>query len=349
MSAPPSFPDARRIDLPAQSGGGGGISVSVHEAGAGPAVVFCHGFPELAYSWRHQLAPLAEAGFRAIAPDARGYGGSDRPDEIAAYDIHHLTGDLVGLLDSLGIERAVFCGHDWGGFVVWAMPLLHPDRTAGVIGVNTPYMPRSPIAPTAMLRALVGGQDERMYILWFQQPGLAEGVLDGQVRLLFEKLMREAEEPAKTAARMVGEDGLLDMNPFRKLEELEDGEPILSVSELDVFVRSFEQTGFRGGINWYRNLDRNWESAPKIGVSKIEVPCLMVTAAWDAALRPEMAAGMPALIPDLEIHQIETCGHWTQQERPDELNRLLVDWLTRRFPPPGPSSTPNTSPSRNSG
>ncbi|MCP5058460.1 MAG: alpha/beta hydrolase [bacterium] len=352
MTTPPSFSEARRIQLPAQNGGGGGITVAVHEAGDGPAVVFSHGFPELAYSWRHQFGPLAEAGFRAIAADGRGYGGSDRPDEITAYDIHHLTGDLVALLDSLEIERAVFCGHDWGGFVVWAMPILHPERTAGVIGVNTPYMPRSPIAPTSMMRALVGGEDERMYILWFQEPGVAEGVLDGQTRLLFEKLMREPEDPAVSAARMVGEDGKLDMNPFRRLPEIPDGAPILSSEELDHFVQTFGKTGFGGGINWYRNFDRNWESAPDVGVARIGVPCLMITAEWDAALRPEMAAGMPALVPDLEMHQIKTCGHWTQQERPEELNRLLIDWLTRRFPPSSPgasSSTPKASSSRNGG
>ncbi len=337
MPAPPFFPAARRVDLPAQQGPGGGLALSVHEAGEGPAVVLCHGFPELAYSWRHQMAPLAEAGFRAIAPDARGYGASDRPEGVAAYDIHHLTGDLVALLDALGIEKAVFCGHDWGGFVVWAMPVLHPERTAGVIGVNTPYTPRSPVAPTAMMRTLVGGKDERMYILWFQEPGVAEGVLDPQARLVFQKLMRKAEDPAQTAARMLGDDGQLDMNPFRKLETLEDGEPLLTKNELDVFVRTFERTGFGGGIHWYRNFDRNWETAPDIGVAKIEVPCLMVTAAWDGALRPEMAAGMPSLIPDLEMHQIEECGHWTQQEKPEELNRLLVDWLTRRFAPSGSS------------
>ncbi|MCP3986381.1 MAG: alpha/beta hydrolase [bacterium] len=349
MTTLKSFPDARRIQLPAQDGGGGGISVSVHEAGEGPAVVFSHGFPELAYSWRHQFGPLAEAGFRVIAADGRGYGGSDRPDKIAAYDIHHLTGDLVALLDSLEIESAVFCGHDWGGFVAWAMPILHPDRTAGVIGVNTPYTPRSPVPPTSMMRTLVGGEDERMYILWFQEPGVAEGVLDGQTRLVFEKLMRQPEDPTLSAARMVGEDGKFDMNPFRRLAEIPDGEPILTPEELDFFVRTFEKTGFGGGINWYRNFDHNWETTPELGVAKIELPCQMITAAWDMALRPEMATGMPALIPDLEMHQIETCGHWTQQERPEELNLLLIDWLTRRFGTSASSSTPKASSSRNEG
>jgi microsomal epoxide hydrolase/non-specific protein-tyrosine kinase len=303
----------------------------VHEQGEGPAVVLCHGFPELAWSWRHQMQPLADAGFRAIAPDQRGYGGSDRPEPAQAYDIHHLTGDLVGLLDALGVEKAVFVGHDWGGFVVWAMPVLHPERTAGVVGVNTPYLPRGPQPPTAMMRMLVGGRDERMYILWFQEPGVAEAVLDRDVRLVFEKLMRGGVDPAQAMAAAL-QDGQLDMNPFRRLAEIEPlGAPILDDDELDVYVRTFAQTGFRGGVSWYRNFDRNWETAPEVGVAKIEVPSLMICAEWDPALRPEMAAGMPALVPDLEMHTLARCGHWTQQEQPEALNRLLLDWLRRRF------------------
>jgi pimeloyl-ACP methyl ester carboxylesterase len=329
------FPAARRIALPARRGSGGELEpplgLSLHEAGSGPAVVLCHGFPELAFSWRHQLPALAAAGFRALAPDQRGYGASDRPEAVAAYDIHHLTGDLVALLDVLGIEKAVFVGHDWGGFVVWAMPILHPERTAGVVGVNTPYLPRSPRPPTEMLRMLAGGDDSRIYILWFQQPGVAEAVLAGRARTLFEKLMRSGVPPAELMVRAF-QSGTLDMNPFRRLDELEPfGEPILEPEELDFFVRSFERTGFGGGIHWYRNFDRNWETAPQIGVAKVEVPCLMVTAEWDPALRPEMASGMGAFCPDLETVMIERCGHWTQQERPDALNRILVDWLRRRF------------------
>lgn len=328
-----SLPEPRRLKLPPQHGGAEPpVTLSVHEAGNGPAVVLCHGFPELAYSWRHQLGALAEAGYRAIAPDQRGYGGSDRPDDPAVYDLHHLTGDLVGLLDVLEIEKAVFVGHDWGGFVVWAMPVLHPERTAGVVGVNTPYVPRGPKPPTELMRAMVGGHDERMYILWFQQPGVAEPVLAAHTRLLFEKLMRGGVDPAEAMAQSL-QSGVLDMNPFRRLDEVEPlGEPILSPEELDHYVTTFERTGFSGGIHWYRNFDRNWETAPEVGTARISVPCLMVTAEWDPVLRPEMAAGMPALVPDLETHMISRCGHWTQQERPQELNQILLDWLRRRFP-----------------
>lgn len=329
----PAFPAARSVTVTPRlpSGDGPALALSLHEAGSGPAVVLCHGFPELGYSWRHQISPLADAGFRVLAPDQRGYGVSDRPEAVADYDIHHLTGDLVGLLDALHIERAVFVGHDWGGFVVWAMPILHPERVAGVVGVNTPYTPRPAQPPTTLMRMLVGGRDERMYILWFQEPGVAEPVLAANVRAIFEKMMRGGVDPALTASRMLV-DGQLDMNPFRRIAEIEPmGEPILSPDELEVFVTTFERTGFRGGLNWYRNFDRNWETAPEVGVAKIEVPSLMVVAEWDPVLRPEMAAGMPALVPDLERVTLPRCGHWTQQEQPEALNRALVDWLRRRF------------------
>ncbi|MCL4685140.1 alpha/beta hydrolase [Myxococcota bacterium] len=336
-----AFPTARSIQLPSLRLPDGtvepGIRLSVHEQPARaadatrrPAVVFSHGFPELGYSWRHQLEAVSAAGFRAVAPDQRGYGGSDRPEPISAYDIHHLCGDLVGLLDALEIDKAVFVGHDWGGFVVWAMAILHSDRVSGIVGVNTPYTPRPPMAPMALLRSMFGGQDEKMYMLWFQQPGVAEAVLDRDPALLFDKLLRTGVPIEEITARMAGRD--FDMNPFRRLPEMEAlGEPIGTDEERAHYADVFRRTGFGGGINWYRNFDRNWETAPEIGVAPVTAPCLMVTAAWDPVLRPEMASGMPALCPDLETVQIERCGHWTQQEKPDELNRILVDWLQRRM------------------
>jgi pimeloyl-ACP methyl ester carboxylesterase len=304
------------------------INLVVHEAGAGPAVVFCHGFPELAYSWRHQLSAIAAAGFRAIAPDQRGYGDSSAPPAVTDYSLTELTGDLVGLLDALKIERAIFVGHDWGGFVAWAMPVLYPERTAGVIGVCTPYMA---MPQTSFMRTLVKGQDERFYILWFQEPGRAESVMDPQARLIFDRLMRAPVEPAEMAKRMTS-GGLLDMNPFRRIEELKPDTPlIVTPEELDEYVHAYEKTGFRGGINWYRNIDRNAREHPEIGVNKLSLPCLMITAEWDGALPPRMAAGMPALCSDLEMHNIERAGHWVQQEFPDAVNQTMADWLIKRF------------------
>jgi len=328
-----AFPAARRIALSARQTSDkrkAGISLSVHGAGVGPAVMLCHGFPELAYSWRHQFSSLVAAGFRVIAADGRGYGGSDAPEETSEYDLGHLCGDLVGLLDVLEIERAVFVGHDWGGLVVWAMPILHPERVLGVVGVNTPYLPRPPLAPLELLRARFGGDVTRHYILWFQEPGVAETFLANRVSDVFSKLLRSGV-PLEAARSNFDPEG--DMNPFLRIDALEArGEPVASPAELAHFTAVFGRTGFRGGINWYRNLDRNWERFPEVGTAEIAVPCLMVTAEWDPVLRPEMALPMQKLCSDLETVPFAACGHWTQQEKPDEFNQLLMDWLRRRIP-----------------
>ena len=322
-----ALPAPHRVTIPERPGARGAtipeVTLSVYDAGTGPAVVLCHGFPELAFSWRHQVEALAEAGFRVIAPDQRGYGASDSPEGIESFDLEHLTSDLAGLLDALEIERAVFAGHDWGGFVAWGMPIAYPERTAGVIGVNTPYVP---FPDTATLR-LAFDDDAKLYILWFQQPGVAEAVLDREPRLVFDKLMRRGRpiQPGGLTARE-------DANPFRRLESFDpESDPLLDDEELDTYARAFEKSGFRGGVSWYRNIDRNKALFPEIGASALALPCLMITAEWDGALRPEMAAGMPALCSDLETHLIRECGHWTQQEKPEELNRLMIDWLRRRF------------------
>jgi pimeloyl-ACP methyl ester carboxylesterase len=304
-----------------------GIRMALRDEGRGPTVVLCHGFPELAYSWRHQVRPLVEAGFRVLVPDQRGYGGTDRPVAVEAYDIHHLTADLTGLLDAAGVERAVFVGHDWGGLVTWTMPLLHPARTAGVVGVNTPYLPRASAPPMSIFRHALG---ENFYIVHFQTPGVADAALARDVRRVFTAIMRRDVSMAMVEAEVAR------AGRVRNFVEMVEGgtplgTPLLSDDELQVYVDTFERTGFTGGINWYRNMDRNWETTPALDGARIGVPSLMVTAEWDAALRPELAEPMRSLVDDLEMHQIPACGHWTQQEKPAELNRILVDWLRRRF------------------
>lgn len=301
-----------------------GVRLSVYEAGEGPAVVFSHGFPELAFSWRHQLPAVAAAGFRALAPDQRGYGASTRPEPVEEYDIFHLTDDLAGLLDDAGIDRAVFVGHDWGGFVVWQMALLHPDRVVGVVGVNTPYFPRLPLMPTKLF-AMV---DPNHYIVQFQERGAPDAALARDPAAFFGHLLRAGVSPDELARAKA--DAATDFFEAVVGGPLL-GEELLGPEEMAVFVDTFRETGFTGGLNWYRNFDRNWEETPQLDGAKIEVPALMVTAEWDPVLTPAMATLMPAYVPDLETHLVDGCGHWTQQERPDELNRLLVDWLTRRF------------------
>jgi len=309
------FPKAQRIDV-------GEVTLDVHEAGVGLPVVLCHGFPELAYSWRHQIAALADAGYHVLAPDQRGYGGSDRPTEIQAYDLIHLTNDLIGLLDARGIKKAVFAGHDWGGFVAWAMPLLHPDRCLGIIGVNTPYV----AFPTTDMLRLVFPDPEKLYILWFQEEG-AEALLDANCRAVFEKMMRRAKKPELESLTQ-----LEDANPFRRIAELAtDTESLLSDGEIQVYVDGFTKSGFFGPVSWYRNIDRNAQLVPGIGTQELELPTLMVTAEWDAAISPAMADGMSALCKDYERVDVLECGHWTQQEKPDELNRAMIEWLGRKF------------------
>jgi pimeloyl-ACP methyl ester carboxylesterase len=330
------WPEPLKMQLPERIGAAGNtiapIELSVHIAGEGPAVVLSHGFPELAYSWRHQVQPLVDAGFRVIVPNQRGYSTSDSPSSIVEFDLEHLTSDLVGILDRLDIESAVYAGHDWGGQISWAMPVLHPDRTAGSIGVNTPYA----LFPGTDLLRLAFPDPDKLYLLWFQEPGVAEGVMDGQVRACFDLLMRRTEKPDRDSIMDPGagttDAGDVDANPFRRLAETERiGEPLLGKEEFETYVRTFEATGFRGGINWYRNLDRNRELFPTTGVQKLDLPCLMVTAEWDLALPPALAEPMSELCTDLEVHMIKECGHWTQQEKPNELNAIMVDWLKRRY------------------
>ena len=315
------FPDPRFI-------GTNGLRMAIYEEGEGTPVVLCHGFPEIAYSWRHQLPALARAGFRAIAPDQRGYGRTDRPESVEAYNIRELTADLVGMLDALGLDRAVFCGHDWGGIVTWALPLLHPERVAGVIGVNTPFFPRPPIP---MIEALRNRFGEDHYIVYFQKPGEADRALAKNVRRTFQFLFRKGIPTAELEARRRERGGT--MNFVYSLEQTDlPGEQLLSEEELSVFVETFEETGFTGGINWYRNMDWNWRFTGGVE-ERVPVPALMVCAEDDPALPARLADGMEKYVPDLEKHLIRACGHWTQQERPEELNRILVDWLRRRFPP----------------
>jgi pimeloyl-ACP methyl ester carboxylesterase len=305
-----------------------GIRLAWFEQGSGVPVVMCHGFPELGYAWRHQVPALAAAGFRAIAPDQRGYGFTKGPDAIESYDIQHLTGDLVGLLDHLKIDKAVFVGHDWGGMVAWAMPQLHPTRVAGVIGVNTPFLPRAPMDPITLMRAAYG---EDMYIVFFQKPGPADAILAADpgktLRFFYRKSAMTIAEFDKLPAE---QRNLALVAALQSDESLWPGAQLHTPEEHAHFVKMFTRTGFTGGINWYRNFTRNWQIMENVP-QRVECPALMVMAENDIVLRPSMADGMEAFVPDLEKHLIRNCGHWTQSEQPEELNRAMTGWLRRRF------------------
>ena len=297
-----------------------GIRMHVAEAGAGFPVVLLHGWPELWYSWRHQLGALAAAGFHVIAPDMRGYGETDAPADPAQYRTAVISGDIVGLLDALELERAVIVGHDWGGYHLWQFGLRHPERCAKLVGLNTPYAPPGPVPPTQALRERFG--ENGYYMLWHQVPGRSEAELEADLRGNLAKIFKGADHAADlwTMATLGGEGRSL-------LASVSTDGCFLTEEELDVYVRAFQRTGTRGSFNWYRALDLNWEDARHIADPTIRIPSLMITAENDPILRPALAEPMPRWIPDLRTELIRRCSHWTQQERPDEVNRLLLEFL----------------------
>jgi pimeloyl-ACP methyl ester carboxylesterase len=317
-----AFPASRLVET-------NGVRLAVHEAGprGGIPLVLLHGFPELAYSWRRQLTALAEAGRWVIAPDQRGYGGSDKPRPVQAYDIEQLTGDLIGLLDALGAEKAIWVGHDWGGLVAWDLPRRHPERTAGVVGLNTPFLPRGEVEPITAIRTRFGPHH---YIVWFQHRRLPELLFEADVRRSFRFFMRRAEASPRPSP-----EGRAHLFAFKQAFDFfrasDDAHQLLSPEDLEVYVRAFGAGGFRGPINWYRNMTRDWELQAGLP-ERVDQPALMITAENDPFLPPHLADGMERFVPDLETRMILDCGHWTQQERPEEVNRLLLDWLDRRFP-----------------
>lgn len=316
------------IALPGRAGDPD-FHLSTYQAGAGPAVVFVHGFPDLALGWQSQLAAVAEQGFHAIAPDMRGYGGSSCPHAVEAYTLAELTGDLVALLDVLGIEKAIFVGHDWGGFVAWAMAVLHPERVAGIAAACTPYIP---FPSVALHTELVDGEIERQYVAWFQLPDVAESVMDQHVASIVSKIIRTAP-PLEEVYAIAFADGKLNMNPFLDIDSAPLlGELLLSEQDFDHYVAAFTRTGFRGGINWYRNIDNNARAHPGVGVQPLDIPCLMLMADRDPALRPEFAEDMPDRCSHLEMHLIENAGHWVQREQAAVFNGYLLAWLKRNYP-----------------
>jgi pimeloyl-ACP methyl ester carboxylesterase len=305
-----------------------GIELHLVEAGPddGFPVVLAHGFPELAYSWRHQIPALADAGYHVLAPDQRGYGQSDRPEAIADYDIRHLTDDLLGLLDDIGANRAAFVGHDWGAMVVGQMALLHPERVAGVMTMSVPLLPRGQMKPIEMMRAVFG--DSFFYILYFQEPGVADADL--------------GSDPAETMTRMLAgltmpTDGGVDIaglaNPdgggfVDRLPKPQGLPAWLSQEELDHYIAEFTRTGFTGGINWYRNFDRNWETTPQLDGVKVTVPSAFITGSQDPVRLMSPESIMDDHVTDHRGNTlVDGAGHWVQQEAPDEVNAALLAFL----------------------
>ncbi|MGE0218686.1 alpha/beta fold hydrolase [Mycolicibacterium sp.] len=300
-----------------------GVTLRVLEAGdpGAPAVVLCHGFPELAFSWRHQVDALAGAGFHVLAPDQRGYGGSDRPADPAAYTVTELAADVVGLLDDVGAERAAVVGHDFGAVLAWTAPLLHPDRFWAVAGLSLPPVPRPRVPTTQAFRRIFG--DNFFYILYFQEPGPADAEL--------------AADPATTLRKLftvpaIGHQRMFAPGPEGFLARIPDPAGLpdwISRADFDVYVEEFTRNGFTAPLNWYRCFDRNWELTADPPAATIAVPALFIGGSADATLAyTPRARATTVAVGDYREVMIDGAGHWLTEERPAEVTHLLIEFLT---------------------
>ena len=307
-----------------------GIRIHLAEAGAGPLVLLCHGFPESWYSWRSQLTALAEAGYRGLAPDMRGFGQTDRPEEIEKYTLFHLVGDMIGILDWLEVDKAVIVGHDWGAPVAWHSALLRPDRFRAVVGLSVPFRPRGPVRPTSVMPQT---DQSLFYQLYFQTPGVAEAELERDPRRTMRSLLYSGSGDApRSADNALGREapGMVPRTGGFLTRTIDPAElpAWLSEADIDFYAGEFARTGFRGGLNWYRCIDRSWEESAG-QTDRIEQPALMITAELDVVLRPEMAEGVKTWVPNLrKTVLVKGSGHWTQQEKPAEVNAAILDFLS---------------------
>jgi epoxide hydrolase A/B len=312
-----------------------GIGIHIAEAGTGPLVLLCHGWPESWYSWRGQLLALAEAGYRAVAPDMRGYGETDAPQEVEKYTLLHLAGDMIGLIDALGEEQAVIVGHDWGAPVAWHAALLRPDRFRGVVGLSVPFRPGGRVRPTSAMPQTDASQ---FYQLYFQTPGVAEAEFERNPRETIRRLLYSAsgDAPRRTAAD-TGADAGPGMVPraggfLTWSIDPPELPPWLTGADVDFYAGEFRRTGFRGGLNWYRNIDRNWELLAPFAGLKVTIPALYVAGDRDLVVSfpgaAELIANLKRFVPELrKTVMLPGCGHWTQQERPQEVNAAMLEFL----------------------
>lgn len=305
-----------------------GVQLKVVEAGerGAPVVVLAHGFPELAFTWRHQIPALAAAGYHVLAPDQRGYGGSSKPDDVAAYTVVELSRDIVGLLDSDvgGAERAVIVGHDFGGVVAWGAPLLHPDRFAGVVGISFPPVPRPRVPTTQAFRRMFG--DNFFYILYFQETGRPDAELNRDPATTMRRLMGMPPltgDPAD-AARMLapGPEGFIE-----RLPEPDGLPPWLTQDEFEHYVTEFSTHGFTGPLNWYRCFDRNWELTATTPAATIDVPALFIGGSTDASLAYTPRDRVRDVVSGPYSEVMIDGGHWLPEERPAEVNAALLEFL----------------------
>ena len=300
-----------------------GIDLFVCEQGEGPLVVLCHGWPELSYSWRHQIPALAEAGFHVVAPDMRGFGQSSAPGDIGAYTIFDTVGDMTALVPALGEKQAVIVGHDWGATVAWHAALFRPDIFTKVAGLSVPPPFRGRAQPLDTLRE---GGITNFYWQYFQPPGIAEAELERDVAATMRMVLgRGVSDPSS----LFVEKGEGFLSKLRSDLPLPDW---ITEADIATFAQGYQKSGFRGGLNWYRNIDRNWElTAPWQG-AQIHQPSLFIAGSHDSVITGLIGAKrvneLERVLPNLEQRLIiDGAGHWIQQERPEEVNAALIAFL----------------------
>ena len=304
-----------------------GITMEYYEQGEGPVVFLLHGFPELPYSWRNQADPVAAAGFRVICPAQRGYAGTDAPADASTYSVKNLVADLTGLLDALGEEKAVFIGHDWGSMPAWFSGVFAPERTLGVGSLCTPYFTWE--APQDMIEIYDELRGPNHYMRTFQEPGVGEEILEKDINHTFDCWLRgrgytmDQFEAAPKAIQEVPA-GVFVGDPQLF------GEPFVTDEERQVYVDTFTRTGFTGGLNWYRALRVDFEEAQGSNYV-IDKPALMISSADDWFFMRGSTEGLEELLPQIEKHEIQDAAHSIQQEKPDEVNAILVPWLQNNF------------------
>ena len=287
------------------------ITMHIAESGDGPPVILLHGFPELWYSWRHQLPALADAGYHAVAPDQRGYGTTSIPTTVTDYDINHLTGDVVDLIDHLGATRATVIGHDFGALVAWALALIHPDRVHAVAGLSVPYVPRTPVAPTEFFRQLMG---DDFYMLWLQQPGAADTAFHDDIE------------------RAIAGQWVTDRHGWQTAPD-PPRFPWRAPRDQQVYIDAFRRNGFTGPLNWYRNLDRNWELLAPIEHATIDCPAMFLAGQNDPVLQFMPPTVMEGYVTDLRIcATVPGVNHWIQEEVPEHVNQHLLNFLADAHP-----------------
>jgi pimeloyl-ACP methyl ester carboxylesterase len=306
-----------------------GIQMYIVEEGSGPLAICCHGWPELGHSWRHQIPALLQAGYRVVVPDMRGFGKTEAPLEIDQYSVLHMVGDIVALVHALGEQQAVIIGHDWGAPIAWTCAMVRPDVFPKVIAMSVPHRPRGPAAPIKILKQQ---GLHNYYWCYFQTPGVAEAEFERDVSVTIRKIIYgisgdvpiDRENPLMVPEGKGFLDSLVVPGKLPKWT---------SEADIAVFIDEYKRTGFRGGLNWYRNLDRNWEiTAPWEG-AVINQPALFIAGTRDPVIAGKRGAiaieAMQKAVPNVQKVMIDRAGHWIQQERPAEVNAAMIAFLAR--------------------